>query len=177
MRSQTTTSCRIQVVSLMLAELISMPAHAEVIPGRWEKVSDLELGTPVIVELKSGDQVEGEIEGLSESDVDIETHSARAVIPKVDIQTITTRKRGGVGEGAKNGALMGASVGVALGLVTVFTSGSSDLTDGGLILMGGTTIGLSTVIGAMLGAAAATGKEREAIVVYKAPGVPSASIN
>ena len=177
MRSQTTTSCRIQIVSLILAGLISLPVQAEVIPGRWEKVSDLELGTPIIVELKNGDQVEGDIEGLSESDVDIETHSARAVIPKADIQTITTRKRGGVGEGAKNGALMGASVGAALGLVTVFTSGSSDLTDQGLALMGGITIGLSTVIGTMLGAAAAAGTEREATVVYKAPGAPSASVN
>ena len=172
MRFQTAKSCRIQLISMMLAGLISMPAHAEVIPGRWEKVSDLELGTPVIVELKSGDQVEGDIEGLSESDVDIETHSARAVIPKADIQTIITRKRGGVSEGAKNGALMGASVGVALGLVTVFTSGSSDLTDQGLALMGGITIGLSTVIGTMLGAAAAAGTKREAIVVYRTPRNP-----
>ena len=46
MRSQTTTSCRIQVVSLMLAGLISMTAHAEVIPGRWEK--GLRLGNGII---------------------------------------------------------------------------------------------------------------------------------
>ena len=35
-----------------------MPAQAEVIPGRWEKVADLDLGTSIMVELKSGDQVE-----------------------------------------------------------------------------------------------------------------------
>ena len=94
MRAQTTKSYRIQVVSLMLAGLISLPAHAEVIPGRWEKVSALDLGTPVTVELKNGDQVEGTFEGLSVSDVDVETHSARAVIPKADIQTIATQKKG-----------------------------------------------------------------------------------
>ena len=177
MRSQTMKSCRIQIVSLMLAGLISMPAHAEVIPGRWEKVSDLELGTPIIVELKSGDQVEGDFEGLSESEVDIETHSARAVIPKTDIQTITTRERDGVGEGAKKGALVGASVGVALGLVTIVMNGASDLNKKGLAMVGGMTMGLSTAIGTALGAAAAAGTEREAIVVYKAPGAPSTSVN
>ena len=68
MRSETVESCRIQLVSLILAGLISMPAQAEVIPGRWEKVADLDLGTPIIVELKNGDQVEGSFEGLSESE-------------------------------------------------------------------------------------------------------------
>ena len=71
----TMKSCRIQLVSLILAGLVSQPTHAEVIPGRWEKVSDLELGTPITVELKNADQVEGDFEGLSESEVDIETHS------------------------------------------------------------------------------------------------------
>lgn len=172
MRPQSTKSCWIQVVSLMLAGLISMPAYAEVIPGCWEKVYDLELGTPIIVELKSRDQVEGDFESLSESEVDIETHSARAVIPKSEIQTITTQTRGGVGEGAKNGALVGASVGVALGLVTIVMNGASDLNKKGLALVGGMTLGLSTAKGTALGAAAAAGTEREAIIVYKAPGTP-----
>ena len=177
MRFQTMKSVRIQIVSLLLAGLISLPAHGEMIPGRWEKVSALELGTPITVELKNGDQVDGDFEGLSESEVDIETHSARAVIPKADIQTITTRKRGGVDEGAKKGAMIGASFGVALALVTVVTNGTSDLNDKGLALLGGMTMGLSTAIGTALGAAAGAGTEREAIVVYKAPGTPSASVN
>ena len=43
MISPTMKSCRIQILALILAGLISMPAHAEVIPGRWEKVSALEM--------------------------------------------------------------------------------------------------------------------------------------
>ncbi len=177
MKFLTMKSYRIQIVSLILMGLISMRAHAEVIPGRWEKVSDLELGAPIIVGLENGDQVEGTFEGLSESEVDVETHTARAVVPKTDIQTITTRERGGVNEGAKNGAMVGASVGVALALVTIVMSGASDLNKKGLALMGGMTLGLSTAIGTALGAAAAAGTEREAIVVYKAPRDPSTSIN
>ena len=68
MRFLTMKSVRIQIISLMLAGLISMPAHGEVIPGRWEKVSALELGTPITVELKNGDQVAGTFEGLFASE-------------------------------------------------------------------------------------------------------------
>ena len=168
MKSPTMQSYRIQVVSLILAGLISMPARAEVIPGRWEKVSDPELGTPIIVELKNGDQVEGDFEGLSESEVDIETHSSRAVIPKADIQTITTRKRGGVDEGAKKGALVGAAVGLGLALFTLATSGASDLNKKGVALMASISMGLPTGIGVVLGAAAGVGTrfpKREKVTV------------
>ena len=115
MTTSTMKSSRIQFLVLILAGLIAQPAHAEVIPGRWEKVSDLDLGTPITVELKSEDRVEGDFEGLSASDVDIETHSARAVIPKADIQTITTRKKGGAGNGARKGAIIGAAAGAGIG--------------------------------------------------------------
>ena len=177
MRAQTMTSCRIQVVSLMLAGLISIPAHAEVIPGRWERVTTLKLGTPITVALKNGDQVDGEFEGLSASAVDLETHSARAVIPKADIQTIATRKRGGVGAGAKKGALVGAAVGLGLTVVTFATTGISDRHKKDAALVSLISMGLSTALGAGLGAAARTGTETAAIVVYKAPRDPSESVN
>ena len=93
-------SYRIQIVSLILTGSSSMPAHAQVIPGGLEKVSNLDLGTPVTVEFKNEDRLEGEYEGLSASDVDIETHSARAVIAKPDILTITTSAKDGLAEGA-----------------------------------------------------------------------------
>ena len=60
MRAQTTKSIRIQIISLILAGLISMPAHAEVIPGRWEKVAALAVGI--------GARISGQFRGLSSSD-------------------------------------------------------------------------------------------------------------
>ena len=75
-------SSRIQILVLILAGLILQPAHASVIPGRWEKASNLKVDAPITVTLKNGDQVEGHFKGLSASDVDIETHSARAKIPE-----------------------------------------------------------------------------------------------
>ncbi len=169
MISQTMKPGRIQIVSLILAGLISMPAHAEVIPGRWEKVSDLELGTPIIVEFKNGDRVEGELEGLSESEVDIETRSARAVVPKVDIQTITTGKQDGGGNGAEVGATVGAAVGAGVSFIGIATSGTVDASGGQLLVGTLITIGLATAIGAGIGAAADAGTKSETIVVYEAP--------
>ena len=42
---------RIQVVALALVGLVSLPARAGVIPGRWEKVSALAVASPVTTEL------------------------------------------------------------------------------------------------------------------------------
>ena len=100
-------SCRIQVFAVVLAGLIGQPALAEVIPGRWEKVSDLELRTSITVELKNGDQVEGRFNGLSASELELETHSARAMIPKADIQMITAPAKDGLAEGAAIGTAIG----------------------------------------------------------------------
>ena len=110
MTTPTMKSCRIQFLALILAGLIAQPAHAEVVPGRWEKVSDLDLGTPITVKLKNGDHVIGDFEGLSASDMDIETHSARALIPKAAIQTIYNSEEGWRGNRrlSENGAVTDA---------------------------------------------------------------------
>lgn len=150
----------IQVVSLILAGLISMPAHAEVIPGRWEIVSALDLGTPIAVELKNGDRIEGEFEDLSESEVDIETHSARAVIPNADIQTATISSKDGLGDGVKIGAAMGFGLGLGtLGIAALIQGGLVPAYAPLMLLIAG---GIGSGVGAGIGAAAdAEDKERE----------------
>ena len=176
MRFQTMKSVRIQIVSLLLAGLISMPAHADVIPGRWEKVSDLELGTPITVALKNGDQVGGEFEGLSASEVDIETHSARAVIPKADIQTIQTQPRGGAVSGARKGAAIGAAVGAGVGaggMIVALASGGGGEDLGEtmglfLLIVPAVATGIGTALGIVTGAVT----KSEAILLYKASGTP-----
>ena len=93
-------SCRLQIVSLILAGLILQPVRAGVIPGRWEKVENLDLGARITLELKNGDPLEGHFEGLSASGVDIETRSVRVVIPKEAIQTISIQPKDGLSNGA-----------------------------------------------------------------------------
>ena len=176
MRAQTTKSVRIRFFSLILAGLISMPAHGEVIPGRWEKVSALELGTPITVELKNGDQAEGTFEGLVASDLELGTHFARAVIPKADIQTIATQKKGGAANGARKGAIIGAAAGAGVGAagmtVTVANKarGEKIREQVGLFLL--FVPAVATGIGAALGIVTGAVTKNDPIVVYKAPGTP-----
>ena len=174
MRFQTMKSCRIQIVSLILAILISLPAHAEVIPGRWEKVSDLELGTPIIVELKNGDPVEGTFEGLFASEVELGSHFARAVIPKADIQTIATQKKGGTANGARKGATIGAATGAAIGVGTLLYT-EANRSRGENLRVEVFLFGIPAVvagIGTALGIAVGAVTQREAIVVYQAARTP-----
>ncbi len=172
MTSAMMKTCRMQVFSLILVVLIVLPARAEVIPGRWEKVSELDLGTPIAVELKNGDQVIGDLEGLFASELDVETGSVRAVIPKTDVRTITTRKMDGVGEKAKKGAQIGAAVGLGVPLFGIAKSGAGDLNLAGVALVVLMTAGVGTAIGAGLGAVAGIGTKREEMVVYRATEIP-----
>ncbi len=108
-------SYRTQGVVLALVGLISLPLRAGVIPGRWEKVSQLEAGAPLTLEMKNGDRIKGHFMGLSESIFELLIHPSRAAIPRDDIQRITHHPRDGVGDGVGRGALYGAAAGAGLG--------------------------------------------------------------
>ena len=165
MRAQTTKSCRIQIIWLMLAGLISIPAHGEVIPGRWEKVSALELGTPITVELKNGDQVEGNYKGLSVSELELETHSVRAVIPRTEIQAIVTPAKDGLAEGAAIGTAIGAGFVGVVAATSGLTKGLDTSAKGALHFAL-----LAVGAGAALGIAVDAGMKSGPIVLYEARG-------
>ena len=160
MISPTMKSCRIQILSLILAGLIAQSAHADVIPGRWEKVSALEMASSIMVELKNGDRIKGQFRGLSPSDLELLSPAGRAVIPKAAIQAITTQLRDGLG----NGTAIGAAVGAAVPLIG--TGGD------GLALAVLIHSALAAGVGAAIGIVADGATKSEAIVVYKAPGTP-----
>ncbi len=172
MMFQPMKSRRAQAVALILMGLISLPVRAGVIPGRWEKVAALDLGTPIAVEFKNGDQVEGDFNGLSASEVELKTHSALAVIPKADIQTITTLKEDGLADGTLKGAAISVAVNFGAGLVKRAISGKSgdNVDNGGLGLVIG--VAVSAGIGAAIGRAVDAATKTEAIVVYLAPKTP-----
>lgn len=162
-------SCRMQFVSLILAGLILQPVRAGVIPGRWEKVENLDLGARITLELKNGDPLEGHFEGLSASGVDIETRSVRVVIPKEAIQTISIQPKDGLSNGAAIGAAVGAAIGAGVSLAEFAANGTGDLTGAGVVFYTLVFSGIATAIGAGLGAAADAGMKSMAIVIYEAP--------
>ena len=151
---------RIRVVALALAGLVSLPARAGVIPGRWEKVSALAVASPVTVEMKDGDRVKGHYEGLTATDVLLVTHDARAAIPREDIETITTQAE----DSLANGILIGAGVGA--GIMGALAAGiSNDLTPLGVLIVA--SIGLAP--GLAVGAAVDAVQKPATIVLYEAP--------
>lgn len=168
MRFQTTTSCRIQIVSLILAGLISMPAHAEVIPVRWEKVAALEMASVITVELKNGDRLKGQFRSLSASNLDLLSAAGWAVIPKSEIQAITASSKDGLGDGAWKGAAIGTSAFIGSTVISL-ARGNTSGSDLGLALIGGA---LCAGIGAGIGIAADAATKTGDIVLYKAPRTP-----
>ena len=147
-------SYRLQIVSLVLAGLISQPVRAGVIPGRWEKVANLDLEARITLELKNGDPLEGHFVGLSASGVNIETRSVRVVIPKEAIQTISIQPKDGLGNGAAIGAAVGAAVGAGVSLADFAANGTGDLTGAGVVFYTLVFSGIATAIGAGLGVCA-----------------------
>ena len=95
---------RTPILTLFLAGLIAQLMTAEVIPGGWEKVSTLEMASPMIVELRNGDPIKGQFQGLAPLVLELRSRAGRAVIPKSNLQTIATPSKEGRGNGAGIGA-------------------------------------------------------------------------
>lgn len=98
---------RIQAISVTLVGILSLPVRAEVIPGRWEKIVQLAMATPITVDLKNGDRLKGYFEGLSESEIFLRTAAAGAGISKGDVERIFIRPDDSV----DNGTVIGAAIG------------------------------------------------------------------
>ena len=155
---------RTAVIVLILVGLLSVPAQAQMIPGRWEKVAALKLGPRITVELKSGDRLEGQFEELSPSGLLLRTGSAQAAIPRADIARITTREA----DRLRNGVLLGAAIGGAAiggGVMAEHAIGpASDLNIFGVAMF--------ALAGTALGAAIGLGIDsiaKKEVVLYQAP--------
>lgn len=164
----TEKSSRTQVLVLLLAGLIAQPVTAGVIPGRWEKISALEIASPITAELKNGDRIRGQFRRLSPSDLEFQSRAGRAMIPKSDIRTITTPSKDGLGNGAGIGAAIGAGLALGAFSLAVRTRGGLDGDTWPFLMFGGIGAG----IGAGIGTAADAATTGEPVVLYKAPGTP-----
>ena len=132
---------RTVVISLILVGLLAVPARAQVIPGRWEKVAALSFEMPITVDLKNRDRIKGQFEGLSPSELSLRTGSATAAIPRSEIQRITTPKP----DRLMNGALIGAGMGVLP--MAIVVSVVDDLAGPAYVVLTGAALGALIGIG------------------------------
>ena len=136
----------------------SVLLHAEVIPGRWEKVEAQAPGTGLTVLMKSGDRFDCAFKELQMDTLVVETSSGERRIPKVDIQRLETSElvsdpvKDGTLKGAVIGAValgvLGASVGAALG--GIFSGGLGDQIKGAVVV-GAIGAGIGAGFGAAIG--------------------------
>ncbi len=105
------TARSIEVCLLLLFHSVLL--HADVIPGRWEKVEAQAPGTGLTVVLKSGDRFDCTFEELQMDTLVVETGAGERRIPKVDIQRLETSEP--VRDPAKDGTLKGAAIGAIAG--------------------------------------------------------------
>jgi len=91
----------------------SVLVHADVIPGRWEKVEAQAPGTGLTVVMKSGDRFDCTFEEVQMDTLVVETGAGERRVPKVDIQRLETSEP--VRDPAKDGTLKGAAIGAIAG--------------------------------------------------------------
>jgi hypothetical protein len=103
--------------------LQTTPAGAGIIPGSWDRVQRLQLGSPLVVTLKSGVRLEGAFNSLAQGELALTDQAGQPLtIASSEISRIVTR----VDDKLTNGALTGAGIGLAAALVVLAAAGSGE---------------------------------------------------
>jgi hypothetical protein len=104
-------------------QFTSPPRSAAPIPGSWDKVEGLGLGSPLVVTLKSGDRFEGALKGLTLGGLTLTAPSGQEFqVPRSKVGSIVAK----VKDGLTNGGLIGAGVGLGAAVVALAIAGSRD---------------------------------------------------
>jgi len=104
------TARSVGVCLLLLSHSVLL--HADVIPGRWEKVEAQAPGIGLTVIMKSGDWFDCAYKELQMDTLVVETSAGERRIPKVDIQRLETSEL--VPDPVKDGTLKGAVIGAVV---------------------------------------------------------------
>jgi uncharacterized protein YcfJ len=98
---------------LTIAFLAISSLTAAVVPGRWEKVESLSEGTALIVELNSGDRLQGALAEVNELEIVLLTVSDELRLLKTTVVKVTRMEK--VNDRAWDGAAGGAFIGAVIG--------------------------------------------------------------
>jgi hypothetical protein len=113
------------LIGLALSTTTSL--DAAIVPGRWEKVEALEKGYPVTVKLDSGERFKASYVGFTDEAILLKRDSGEELeVPKAAVGKITSQSRDR-NDGLRNGAIIGALAGGAVGLIVPqFTEGDNN---------------------------------------------------
>lgn len=150
--------------------LTSPSLSADVVPGRWDKVEELEVGSQIIVFLQQGDRLECELLEVTGEYLVVLTEGERDLkLRKQTIEKITRPQ--GIKDSTGNGTWIGAGIGFGVGFGGMVAWEKSKTASGyrlaeenlGWALAGGA---IGAVGGALIGRAIDAGNETYE-VVYK----------
>jgi ABC-type Fe3+-hydroxamate transport system substrate-binding protein len=96
---------------------------AGLIPGSWEKVEGLRLGSSLVVTLKTGDRLGGALKALTLGALTLTDPTGKEfMVPRSEVGRIVAQMT----DDLTNGALIGAGVGLSAALVVLAIAGSRD---------------------------------------------------
>ena len=109
------------------AILTTTSLGAATVPGRWEKVEALEEGYAITVKLDSGERFKASYVGFSDEAILLKRDSGEELeVPKAAVVKVTSQSRDS-NDGLRNGAIIGALAGGAVGLIVPqFTEGDNN---------------------------------------------------
>jgi hypothetical protein len=103
--------------------LQATPAGAGIVPGSWDRVQRLQLGSPLIVTLKSGVRLEGAFNSLVQGELALTDRAGQPLtIASSEISRIVTQ----VDDTLTNGALTGGGIGLAAALAVLAVAGTGE---------------------------------------------------
>ncbi len=129
----------------------SVLLHADVIPGRWEKVEAQKQGTELTLILHSGEQVYGLLEEVTtDTVIVIEESGGQRSVTKVSIHRVETTRI----DSTRSGTLIGLAIGGAAGSISgaFFATALSETPTaseylGGALICGAIGAGIGAAIG------------------------------
>jgi hypothetical protein len=103
--------------------LQATPTGAGIIPGSWDRVQRLQLGSPLVVTLKSGVRLEGAFNSLAQGELALTDRAGQPLtIARLEISRIVTR----IDDKLTNGAIAGTGIGLAAALAVLAAVGSGE---------------------------------------------------
>ncbi len=106
-----------------LLQLTPAARSAGLIPGSWEKVEGLRLGSSLVVTLKTGERLGGALKALTLGALTLTDPTGKEfMVPRSEVGRIVAQ----VTDDLTNGALIGAGGGLSAALVVLAIIGSRD---------------------------------------------------
>jgi hypothetical protein len=100
--------------------ILTLMLHAQVIPGRWDKVDILEPGTAIIVTLQAGERLVCSFKSSGPDNLTLtDDQGSERRLPKSEIKKIVSADKyhDTTVDGTASGAVIGTGVGALLGIL------------------------------------------------------------